>query len=662
MGITESSGRGVGWSTVDSLAPTVSVDESEQDDIVRLIAELCDTPIALVTNLSGDRQYFTAAVGTDLADMPVNHALCVHALAEGDLLVIPDLSTDPRTRNNPIVTGEPAVRFYAGMPFHVDGIATGTLCVLDTVARPEGLSPVQRQTLLRLGRQVAITMELRRLLAERDVATARIADTERELSGGERRWQRMFENVGDGFALGEVIRDDAGRVTDWRYIDANPAWLALAGVDRRAMLETTGRTLDADAPARWTHDLDRLLADGVPVVFNHHARTLGHWFRGRAFRIEGDRFGIILHETTEEVAAAARQTALIQLGDALRDCHDVADVTRVASRLVGEAMDVARAGFGRIDAALRHIDIAPDWATDGVESIAGRYRFAEFGELADGLIGGDPLVIDNVRTDPRVAGRTDVLARVGIGSGGLVAMPVRRDGQVVAVFLVHAAAARSWTPEELGFLRKVADRVEVGVVQVEAERQQSLLVHELAHRLKNTLSMVQAIASQTLRGSIDRAPLDAFERRLQTLGMAHDVLVDRNWTGADMAATIRRVLGVFGCEDRFVLTGPEVALGARATLALALILHELGTNAVKYGALSNATGMVALDWQQSDGGRLTLAWQERGGPPVTPPTRRGFGSKLLQMGLAGTGGSAVHYAADGVRAVMHADLAELTGG
>jgi two-component sensor histidine kinase len=180
--------------------------------------------------------------------------------------------------------------------------------------------------------------------------------------------------------------------------------------------------------------------------------------------------------------------------------------------------------------------------------------------------------------------------------------------------------------------------------------------------LKNTLSMVQAIASQTLRGSIDRAPLDAFERRLQTLGMAHDVLVDRNWTGADMAATIRRVLGVFGCEDRFVLTGPEVALGARATLALALILHELGTNAVKYGALSNATGMVALDWQQSDGGRLTLAWQERGGPPVTPPTRRGFGSKLLQMGLAGTGGSAVHYAADGVRAVMHADLAELTGG
>lgn len=637
-----------------------AIGDDAQEDLARLAAEICQAPVALVTLMAADRQWFVATVGTDLCGTSLDDAICTHALNADDIVVIPDLSVDPRTRDSAIVAGEPHVRFYAGVPLRIaDGIPVGTLCVIDVVARPEGLSATQHDMLSRLARQAMTMLELRRLLAERDETLQRIVDAEAALTGKEQRWQRLFENIGDGFALGEAIRDADGRVVDWQFVDANPAWFALSGVDRDRMLALTGRQLDPAAPAEWANDLHRMLADGEPTGFVHHVPNIGRWFRGHCFRIDDDRFGAILRDITPERAAERRQSALIQLGDALRDCHDVADVARAASALVGETLDVACAGFGRIDAGITQVEIGTDWTAAGGVSLAGRQAFDLFGEVSDEIAKGEAVAVDDVRDDPRTAARIPGLSAQGIGA--FVIVPVRRDGRIVSAFLVHTAGPRCWNAEEIAFLRKVADRVEVGMAQVESETRQNLLIQELAHRLKNTLSMVQAIASQTLRGSVDRAPLDAFERRLQALGVAHDVLVDRNWVGADMRTTIGQVTGVFGCDDRIALTGPDVALGARAALALALILHELGTNAVKYGALSTAEGMVRLDWTVAEG-QLEMIWQERGGPAVCLPTRRGFGSKLLRLGLAGAGGSEVCYDPAGVRVTMRAALIELTGG
>lgn len=637
-----------------------AIGDGEQDDLARLAAEICQTPVALVTILAADQQWFVGQVGTDLCGTSLQDAICTHALDADDILVIPDLSIDPRTRDSGIVAGSPHIRFYAGVPLRIaNGVAVGTLCVIDVVARPQGLSETQRDMLLRLARQAVTTMELRRLLAERNQTLQRIADAEAALTGNEQRWQRLFENINDGFALGEAIRDADGRVVDWQFVDANPAWFALSGLDRERMLAMTGRQLDPAAPARWADDVHRMLTDGMPTGFIHHVPNIGRWFRGHCFRIDGDRFGAILRDITLERATENRQAALVQMGDVLRDCHDVADVARAASALVGQTLDVACAGFGRVDADVTQIEIGPDWTSAGGESLAGRQAFHMFGGLAAEIAAGDAIAVDDVRGDPRTAACGDALLARGIGA--FVIVPVRRDGRIVSAFIVHATTARRWTTEEIVFLRKVADRVEVGTAQVESEARQNLLIQELAHRLKNTLSMVQAIASQTLRGSVDRAPLDAFERRLQALGVAHDVLVERNWVGADMRTTIGQVMGVFGCDDRIALTGPDVALGARAALALALMLHELGTNAVKYGALSTLEGAVRLDWHVADG-LLSLTWQERGGPPVQQPARRGFGSKLLRLGLAGTGDSEIRYDPAGVQVSMRASLSELTGG
>lgn len=168
----------------------------------------------------------------------------------------------------------------------------------------------------------------------------------------------------------------------------------------------------------------------------------------------------------------------------------------------------------------------------------------------------------------------------------------------------------------------------------QAEAQQRLLLQELAHRVKNSLAMIQAIASQTFRTATSlEAANETFGARLAALARAHDLLVSGNWASATLRDVVTGVIGIQGEPERFAVGGPDVAIGPKPALALSLILHELGTNAVKYGALSNQEGRVAVTWRidEIDGEKqFRLRWQETGGPPVTPPARRGFGSRLIE--------------------------------
>ena len=253
--------------------------------------------------------------------------------------------------------------------------------------------------------------------------------------------------------------------------------------------------------------------------------------------------------------------------------------------------------------------------------------------------------------------------RVGVRS--LVDMPVRDRGKTIAVFFVHSAHPRPWPAEEISFLRSAADRLEAGVARLRTEQQQVIVNGEIAHRLKNMLTMVQAIASQTLRNVTDRDAVYAFERRLMALSAAHDALLQMSWTQADLQTIAATVIDAIGFSDRVDMSGPTVALGPRAALSFSLIVHELLTNACKYGALSNDHGEVSLTWgilngQESD--LLSIQWRERGGPPVVPPTRRGFGSKLINIGLVGTGGVDVRYEPSGLAADLHASMRHLVQG
>lgn len=199
-------------------------------------------------------------------------------------------------------------------------------------------------------------------------------------------------------------------------------------------------------------------------------------------------------------------------------------------------------------------------------------------------------------------------------------MPLRERGRTVALFFVHDRVPRTWTPEELAFMRAVADGVEVGVARLRAEERQRLLNHELSHRMKNLFSMVQAVVAQTLRGATDVEDLrEALSRRLIALGKGHDILLGGAAERASLAAVALAGVGVQDdASGRVALAGPEVEIGANAALSLALMLHEMITNALKYGALSVPKGRVELDWAVLDGDEglaLRLSWRELGGPP-----------------------------------------------
>jgi PAS domain S-box-containing protein len=196
--------------------------------------------------------------------------------------------------------------------------------------------------------------------------------------------------------------------------------------------------------------------------------------------------------------------------------------------------------------------------------------------------------------------------------------------------------------EIVGYVKVMRDRTE----QRRAEEHQRLLVYELNHRVKNTLATVQALAAQAFRGIEASEERTIFEARLFALAKAHDLLTHTNWEGAHLSDLIREAVAPYQHEGlgRIEIEGPSPWLRSRIALALSMALHELGTNASKYGALSIPSGRVVIQCTVTphDPKLLSLRWEEIGGPPVTPPSRKGFGTRLIERGLSvELGGNAI---------------------
>jgi len=192
----------------------------------------------------------------------------------------------------------------------------------------------------------------------------------------------------------------------------------------------------------------------------------------------------------------------------------------------------------------------------------------------------------------------------------------------------------------------------------QSEEHLKLMVDELNHRVKNMLATVQSIAAQTFRGGTQEEARAAFEARLFALSHAHQLLTREHWEGVDLSELALQILEPFksrsGEADRFSVSGTDIRLKPKLALSLGMAFHELAGNAAKYGALSNSAGRVSLAWQRRPEDRLRLVWRERDGPRVHRPTRRGFGSRLIERGLANDLGGTVRldYDARGVECVI----------
>jgi two-component sensor histidine kinase len=163
-----------------------------------------------------------------------------------------------------------------------------------------------------------------------------------------------------------------------------------------------------------------------------------------------------------------------------------------------------------------------------------------------------------------------------------------------------------------------------------------LLIDELNHRVRNTLAVVQSIAQQTLKGEpAIETSRRAFEGRLLALAKAHGLLTRTSWESANLAEVVQDAIQTnIAARDRITVRGRDMMLGPKPALAIAMALHELFTNAIKYGSLSNETGWVEITWSPAEEAQFELTWSEHGGPPVSPPVRRGYGSAMMEQALA----------------------------
>jgi PAS domain S-box-containing protein len=230
------------------------------------------------------------------------------------------------------------------------------------------------------------------------------------------------------------------------------------------------------------------------------------------------------------------------------------------------------------------------------------------------------------------------------------------DGRIIWLYTAAIAVGDGDGPP-----RKIIGVVQDVSASKAQEDEREALVRELDHRVKNVLAAVQSLAAQSARKttSID-AFLKTFAGRLEAMASAHTLLTATRWRGAEIGNIAAAELGGLA-PGQARWEGPEIVLNPRATNALTLALHELATNAMKYGALSADSGRVEVEWRTAGDGGFELTWVERDGPPVSPPTRRGFGSTLLERvtGRELGGRATLEFRPDGVRARLVADASAL---
>jgi two-component sensor histidine kinase/integral membrane sensor domain MASE1 len=320
-----------------------------------------------------------------------------------------------------------------------------------------------------------------------------------------------------------------------------------------------------------------------------------------------------------------------------------------------------RTAFDRFGHPRNTAVFAPTFAGEGVVRVADITRDPRYGHNPPhrGMPDGH-LPVRSYLAAPVRSRSGEVIGGLLFGHSDPGVFTVRAERLIVGI--AHQAAIAI----DNGRLYQAAQR-EIAE-RTRAEEHQRLLMNELNHRVKNTLATVQSMGAQTMRSGRSVAEArEAFVSRLMALSTAHNLLTAESWESADLEDVVRMAVAAFDepTGARFSVAGPGVRLKAPHALGLAMALHELGSNAVKYGALSGDGGRVDIAWSLDANGKIAFVWEERDGPTVAPPVRRGFGSRLIQEGLARelNGEVAMDYLPGGLRCELRfqLDRAERTG-
>ncbi|MFZ3584664.1 PAS domain-containing sensor histidine kinase [Loktanella sp. DJP18] len=397
--------------------------------------------------------------------------------------------------------------------------------------------------------------------------------------------------------------------------------------------------------------------DDFDIVY----RTLSHapqpnWVHAQA-TIDSDaakritKLSGIIVDITDQRAAAHMQDMQLSFLDDVRDMMQPDDIVSLALQTIAKTLHVSRVGHGHIEAT-DVINIKADWNVEGGTSLVGRQHYSTFGNMFHTLKDGETVLIADTQDDAQI---DDPSVLAGIQVRSLVCLPLMELGRLRAVLFVNDIGPRHWSEAECRFMRAIFDRTYAAIDRLRFETERNLMAAELTHRMKNMLTMAQVVVTQTLRGTNDIAiARSAITARLRALSEAQDVLTRVDNRDAAISEVVASALKPhLGAGDRITISGPYVVLNAQQVLGLALGLHELATNALKYGALSNEAGHVDIWWTFNEG-TFSFLWSEIGGPPVSAPVAGGFGSRILNQVVGGyfEGTTEVTYDAQGIRFVL----------
>ena len=490
------------------------------------------------------------------------------------------------------VVAKEGIGSLAYIPLVAQGALTGKFMAY--YAEPHVFSEHEIELAVTIGRQLGFALE--RLRAEEARRTA-----EADLRSSEERFRLMSENA---------------PVMIWMS-DANGACLHL----NRMLREFWNVEEEALADFNWQDMMhpDDAAAIGEQMMKAVAAKS-GVAIKGRYRRADGS-YRILETDARARFSADGEFLGMLGVNVDITEREETERALRDSEERFRLAVEAAPSGMVMTNSEGRILMVNAH-----AEKLFGYGRAELIGRPIEMLV---PERFRRAHPGFRGAYRRDASARPMGAGRDLFAL--HKDGSEIPVEIGLSPIV---TPDGLMALASVVDISG----RKEAEAHRDLLLAELNHRVKNTLAVVQSIANQTFKGG--RASPEAkraFEGRLIALSFAHDLLTQSNWENAslgELAADTLHARG--GNEKRISLSGPPVLLSPRQALGLAMAMHELFTNAAKYGALSNETGRIEVTWSRSDAPQalLEIIWRETGGPPVTPPNSHGFGSLLLERALA----------------------------
>jgi len=578
--------------------------EASFDDLANLAARICGTTMAAVSLVDAERQWFKAEIGLGVRETPRPLSFCAHAMLADDAMVVKDALLDPRFADNALVTGAPHIRFYAGHPLKTpDGVSLGALCVLDEEPRPEGLTELQAMALKTLADQVMTQLELRRALLERD-RSQDIARLAMEASAYVGAWDWDI-------AQNRVVADE--RFARMYGVDAIAA---RDGVP----IEVFTASVHPDDAVRVGEEIERAKAgDGVFLSeYRLMANGVVRWVlaRGQAYF---DRSGEAIRLPGIAVDITERKQIETDLAETARALSE----SETRFRVLADAMPQMV------------------WSTlpDGFHDYYNA-RWYEFTGVPAGSTDGEGWS-DMFHAEDQQRAWTVWRHSLETGEPYEIEYRLKHHSGVYRWTLGRAVAVRDEQGEITRWFGTLTDIDELKKL----EQGRELVSQELSHRIKNIFAVITALVALSARQYPEAKAFSASLRtRIAALARAHEFVRPHTETSKPTvgATTLHSFLSdlfkAYADETgtpRVRITGDDAVFDDQAATSVALLFHELATNAAKYGALSEKGGMVALSTAR-DEDRFVLTWTESGGPTVQgEPSRTGFGSSLATLSVQG---------------------------